>query len=75
MGNNGEHMAVERFDASVKTRVPSELKQGLKAIAQRRHLDVADIVREALRELVARELEKASAANDNGNAEIAHATA
>lgn len=42
-------MRTERFQQNIKTRVPAELKRELESIAQGRHLDLSDIVREALR--------------------------
>lgn len=52
----------EVLDAAVKTRVPKELKTALELIAANRHLEVADIVREAFREYVAK--------NDPGQLEL-----
>lgn len=48
-------MARETFDAEIKTRVPSTVKDHLQAIADDRHLDMADIAREAFREYIARQ--------------------
>jgi hypothetical protein len=43
-------MSTERLNEAIKTRVPRASKRALEQIARERHLDVADIVREALRE-------------------------
>lgn len=47
-------MSTEKLEASVKTRVTPSMKAELESIAAHRHLDVADIVREAVREYVAK---------------------
>ena len=44
----------EKLDASIKTRVAPSTKEALERIAASRHLDVSDIVREAVRDLVAK---------------------
>lgn len=46
-------MNAENF-VQLGVRVPMEIKQALNEEARRRHLDAADVVREALREYVAR---------------------
>ncbi len=46
-------MDTDSLDAEVKARIPEGQKQKLIAIARERHLKVADIVREALREKIA----------------------
>lgn len=51
--HNTPHMdASELLDAEVKARVPEAQKERLQAIARSRHLKVADIVREAIREKI-----------------------
>lgn len=40
------------LDAEVKTRIGSKQKKQLETIARRRHLKVADVMREALREKI-----------------------
>lgn len=47
-------MGNERLDAEIKTRVPEGIKSELETIATDRHLDTADIVREALRDFLAK---------------------
>jgi len=47
-------MSTERLEGQVKTRVPKLTKAALEQIATERHLDVSDIVREALRQYIAR---------------------
>lgn len=49
-------MGTERLDAEIKTRVPSAVKARFENIAADRHLDVADIAREAFREFLARQI-------------------
>lgn len=48
-------MARETFEAEIKTRVPANVKQAFQVIADSRHLDMADIVREAFREYLAKQ--------------------
>lgn len=43
------------FNEEIKTRVPEAVKRRLEAEAQSRELDLSDIVREALREYLARQ--------------------
>lgn len=43
-------MSTEKLEGQIKTRVPAEVKRELEDIAQNRHLDLSDIVREAFRE-------------------------
>jgi hypothetical protein len=50
MGNNGEQMSTERLEADIKTRVAPGVKRAFEELARTRHLDVADIAREAFRE-------------------------
>jgi Ribbon-helix-helix protein, copG family len=51
-----------RLDAEIKTRLPNRTKETLQQIAEDRHLELSDIVREALREYVAkRAIEKPEA--------------
>jgi len=50
-------MSTEKLEADIKTRVQPSMKRQLESIAASRHLDVADIVREALREFVAKQPE------------------
>lgn len=45
-------MSNEKLEASIKTRVSPTTKEALEKIAAARHLDVSDIVREAVREYV-----------------------
>lgn len=47
-------MSTEKLEASIKTRVATTTKEALEKIAATRHLDVSDIVREAVREYVAK---------------------
>jgi len=47
-------MSTEPLSANIKTRVPSEVRQAFEKIARDRHLDVADIAREAFREYLAK---------------------
>jgi len=47
-------MSTEKLTDDVKTRVPKDTKRKLEAIAKGRHLKLADIVREALREYTGR---------------------
>lgn len=54
LSHNGEQMSTERLNADVRTRVSPTVKAEFERIAEDRHLDVADIVREALREYLAR---------------------
>lgn len=54
-------MDAETLDAEVKARIPEGQKARLKEIAIARHLKVADIIREAVREKIsATELEPVS---------------
>jgi predicted transcriptional regulator len=46
-------MDAETLDAEVKARIPEDQKKRLREIARERHLKLADIVREALREKIA----------------------
>jgi hypothetical protein len=48
-------MSTERFDAEIKTRVENPVKKQFQRLAKERHLDTADIVREALREYLAKQ--------------------
>jgi len=50
MGNNGEQMSTEKLDADIKTRVEPRVKRAFEQLARDRHLDVADVAREAFRE-------------------------
>jgi hypothetical protein len=54
MGNNGEQMSTERLEAEIKTRVPPAVKRAFEELARNRHLDVADVAREAFREFLAK---------------------
>ncbi len=45
-------MEQEVLDSEVKARIPESQKQRLQAIAQARHLKLADIIREAIREKI-----------------------
>jgi hypothetical protein len=47
-------MSNEKLDADIKTRVPQYIKDACQEAADERHLDLSDIVREALREFVAK---------------------
>lgn len=47
-------MTTKAMKQEVKTRVPSEHREALVAIAEQRHLDLSDIIREALREYLER---------------------
>jgi len=42
-------MSYETLNASVRTRVPKKIRTRLEEIAIARHLDLSDIIREALR--------------------------
>lgn len=48
-----------RLTEEAKTRVPSEHKEALAAIAETRHLDLSDILREAIREYLESPAQKA----------------
>lgn len=52
-------MSKERLEAEIKTRVARGVKARFEALAAERHLDMADVVREALREFLARNPVKA----------------
>lgn len=54
--SGARYMRVERFDESIKTRVPRAVKEAFEAEAARRHVDLADVVREAFREWIDRQL-------------------
>jgi len=54
-------MRTERLDAAIKTRVPRRDRESIQRIAEARHLDMADIVRQAIREYLARERSSAQA--------------
>ncbi len=54
-------MRNETLDAELKTRVPKEDKKKFRKIATSRHLKVSDILREAIREKIERDVEKAEA--------------
>ena len=43
-------MGTECYDAEIKTRVTARQKKQFERLAAERHLDVSDIVREAMRE-------------------------
>ena len=47
-------MSNEILNAEIKTRVAPSVKSAFEKIAQERHLDTSDIVREALREFLAK---------------------
>lgn len=47
-------MRTELLNEQIKTRVPEQVKRDLEAIAKSRHLELSDIVREALRLYVAK---------------------
>jgi hypothetical protein len=49
-------MRDEDLDAEVKTRAPKQHKEKLREIAISRHLKLSDIVREAIREKIEREV-------------------
>ena len=44
----------ESLDADVKTRVEPSVKAAIELLAEKRHLKAADVVREALREYIAK---------------------
>jgi hypothetical protein len=48
-------MREELLDETVKTRLPRAHKKSLRAIAIARHLKMADVVREAIREKIERD--------------------
>lgn len=48
-------MGQNAFNEEIKTRVPGSVKRRLEAQAQSRELDLSDIVREALREYLAKQ--------------------
>lgn len=60
-------MDAETLDAEVKARIPEGQKARLQEIAISRHLKVADIIREAVREKISAELVAA-----NGKAARTH---
>lgn len=43
-------MSTQKLEAEIKTRVPKPVKRAFEQLAKERHLDVADIAREAYRE-------------------------
>lgn len=47
-------MSTETLDAQIKTRLPKAVKEAFEQIARDRHLDAADIYRQALREYLQR---------------------
>ena len=47
-------MSPEQLTADLKTRVSPSVKQDFQRLAESRHLDVADLVREALLDYLAR---------------------
>lgn len=49
-------MSTERLEAEIKTRVQPDIKKAFEDIADARHLNTADIVREALREYLAKQV-------------------
>jgi len=51
-------MRNEALDAELKTRVPRQHKKRLREIAAARHLKVSDILREAIREKLVRDIEQ-----------------
>lgn len=53
-------MVTEKLDNQIKVRVPAEVKKAFEQLASMRHLDVADVVREALRDFLGNQ-------NGNGN--------
>lgn len=56
----GTVMREELLDETVKTRLPKAHKKSLRAIAISRHLKVADVIREAIREKIARDSKDAA---------------
>ena len=50
-------MGTEIYNAEIKTRVTARQKNQFVRLANDRHLDVSDIVREALREYIAKQPE------------------
>lgn len=48
-------MSNELLTAEIKTRVQPTVKRAFEQLAEERHLDTADIVREALREFLSRQ--------------------
>ena len=54
------------FNEEIKTRVPEAVKRRLEAEAKSRELDLSDIVREALREYLARQPDPILAATNGG---------
>jgi hypothetical protein len=54
-------MRDDDLDAEVKTRVPKQYKRKLREIAISRHLKLSDILREAFREKIARDLDQQKA--------------
>lgn len=52
-------MDTETLDAEIKARIPEQQKRALQALARERHLKVADIIREAIREKVEAETREA----------------
>jgi predicted transcriptional regulator len=58
MSHSGEQMSTEKLTAEIKTRVPKEVKKAFEKIAADRHLDVADIAREAYREYLKKQEEQ-----------------
>lgn len=54
-------MSAERLNAELKTRVPKRYKRELEAIAIERHLTVADVARQALREFLVKHSPEAPA--------------
>jgi hypothetical protein len=51
-------MDKEVMDSEIKTRIPIAYKKALAAIAAARHLKLADILREAIREKIQGNLER-----------------
>lgn len=47
----------EKLDAQIKARVSASVKGQFEALAAERHLDTADVLREALRDYLRRQLE------------------
>lgn len=55
-------MSAEKLTADIKTRVPTGVKLAFEQIAEGRHLDVADIAREAFREYLAKHADEVAKA-------------
>jgi len=55
------HMKHEALTDQIKTRVQPSVKKAFQSIAVRRHLDVSDIVREALREYLSKDTQSDTA--------------